>query len=79
MNDLESRAREILGRHLKTDPATLRVEDRLREDLGADSLDLVVMVYDFEDAFKTRIPDEQAVDIRTVGDVFLAIEKGTPP
>jgi acyl carrier protein len=76
VTDLESRAREILGRQLRTDPAVLRPEDRLREDLGADSLDLVELIYDFEEAFETRIPDERAVDIRTVGDVFAAIEQG---
>ncbi len=76
MTDFETRARDILGRHLKTDPAGLRPENRLREDLGADSLDLVEMVYEFEEAFDTRIPDERAADIRTVGDVFRAIEKG---
>jgi len=82
MTDLETRAREILGRQLKADPAALRPEDRLREDLGADSLDLVTLVYDFEESFRTRIPDEVAVDIRTVGDVFLAIRAasgGSPP
>jgi acyl carrier protein len=79
MTDVETRAREILGRQLKAEPAALRAEDRLREDLGADSLDLVELIYDFEEAFATRIPDEQAVDIRTVGDVFVAIEKGKAP
>jgi acyl carrier protein len=76
MNDLERRAREILARHLKTEPSRLRPEDRLREDLGADSLDLAEIVYEFEDVFDTRIPDERAVDLRTVGDVLLAIERG---
>jgi len=79
MTDLENRAREILGRQFKADPRHLRPEDRLREDLGADSLDMVELVYEFEKAFETRIPDEQAVDIRTVGDVFQAIEKGRAP
>jgi len=76
MTGHEVRTREILARHLKVDPGALRPEDRLREDLGADSLDLIELIYDFEEAFQTRIPDEQAVDIRTVGDVFAAIEKG---
>jgi acyl carrier protein len=79
MTELETRAREILGRQLRADPAGLRAEDRLREDLGADSLDLVELIYEFEEAFATRIPDERAVDIRTVGDVFLAIENGKAP
>ena len=76
MTELETRAREILGRKLKTDPGLLRSEDRLREDLGADSLDLLELIYDFEEAFQTRIPDERAVDIRTVGDIFAAIDQG---
>lgn len=78
MTDLEIRAREILGRQLKTDPGGLRAEDRLREDLGADSLDLIELIYTFEEAFQTRIPDEVAVDIRTVGDITAAIRRGGP-
>jgi len=76
MIDMENRAREILARQLRTDPVRLRADDRLREDLGADSLDLVELIYEFEEAFDTRIPDEQAVDIRTVGDVFAVIGSG---
>jgi acyl carrier protein len=79
MKDHEARNCEILARHLNVDPSELHPEDRLREDLGADSLDLIELIYDFEEAFRTRIPDEQAVDIRTVGDVFAAIEKGKAP
>ena len=41
MTACETRAREILARQLKTEPALLRPEQRLREDLGADSLDLI--------------------------------------
>lgn len=76
MSDVESRAREILGRNLKADPASLRPEDRLREDLGADSLDLVVILHEFEQTFDRRIPDEWAVDVRSVGDVFRGLQEG---
>jgi acyl carrier protein len=79
MRDLENRAREILGRQFKADPGHLRLEDRLREDLGADSLDMIELVYEFEKEFDARIPDEQAVDIKTVGDVFSMIKKGRAP
>ena len=78
MTACETRAREILARQLKTEPALLHPEQRLREDLGADSLDLIELIYEFEDAFQTRIPDEQAVDLKTVGDVLRAIEEGRP-
>jgi acyl carrier protein len=79
MTDLEHRARKILGLQFKADPERLRPEDRLREDLGADSLDMIELLYEFEKAFDARIPDEQAVDIKTVGDVFGAIQKGRAP
>jgi acyl carrier protein len=76
MNDLERKARDILGRHLKKDPSSLRPEDRLREDLGADSLDLIEVMFEFDETFGARISDERAVDLRTVGDVLQALQKG---
>ena len=48
----------------------IRAEDRLREDLGADSLDLLELLQEVEDAFGRRIPDEKAVDLKTVADVY---------
>lgn len=44
--------------------------DRLVEDLGADSLDLVELVMAFEEEFNVDIPDETAESIRTVGDIY---------
>ena len=76
MNDLERRARDILGRLLKKEPSSLRPEDRLREDLGADSLDLLEVMLECEETFGARISDERAVDLRTVGDVLQALDKG---
>lgn len=73
MTDDEVRVRDILGRVLKTEPREILPEQRLREDLGADSLDLIELLYEFEDAFGTRIPDEQAVDLKTVADVYRAL------
>ncbi len=45
-----------------------------REDLEADSLDLVELIMGFEDEFGGRIPDEDAREIRTVGDAVNYIE-----
>ncbi|MCP4365804.1 MAG: acyl carrier protein [Planctomycetes bacterium] len=44
-------------------------------DLGADSLDTVELIMEFEDAFDMNIPDEEAEKIQTVGDAIGYIEK----
>ena len=50
-------------------------EARFREDLEADSLDLVELIMAFEDTFGGRISDEDAREIETVGDVVAYLEK----
>lgn len=50
-------------------------EARFREDLEADSLDLVELIMAFEDTFGGRISDEDAREIETVGDVVTYLEK----
>lgn len=49
-------------------------EARFREDLGADSLDLVELIMAFEDTFGGRISDEDARKIETVGDAVAYLE-----
>ena len=65
---------EVLGRirshltdELGIDAARIREESRFKEDLEADSLDLVELVMELEDRYGIRIPDEEAVKILTVG------------
>jgi len=49
-------------------------EARFREDLGADSLDLVELIMAFEDKFGGEISDEQAQEITTVGEAVTYID-----
>ena len=59
--------RDHLGAELRFDPSTIREDTRFKEDLEADSLDLVELVMELEDNYGIRIPDEDAVKILTVG------------
>ena len=61
------RIREHLATELEIEPARIQPETRFKEDLEADSLDLVELVVELEDQYGIRIPDEQAARILTVG------------
>jgi len=56
-----------LANELELDPATTSEATRFKEDLEADSLDLYTLAQELEDSYGVRIPDEQAAQIRTVG------------
>jgi acyl carrier protein len=59
---------------LGVDEVKVRLEARFREDLEADSLDLVELIMKFEDVFGTEISDEDAQKITTVGDAVTFVE-----
>jgi acyl carrier protein len=59
--------REHLATELEVDPDAIEESTRFKEDLEADSLDLVELVMELEDRYGVRIPDEQAARIHTVG------------
>jgi acyl carrier protein len=61
------RIREHLASELEVDAGRIAEDTRFREDLEADSLDLVELVVELEDSYGIRIPDEAAAKILTVG------------
>jgi acyl carrier protein len=61
------RIRAHLADELEVDPGRIRDGTRFKEDLEADSLDLVELVVELEDRYGIRIPDEDAAKILTVG------------
>ena len=66
-DEVLSLVRSHLADELELDPAGISESSRLREDLGADSLDLYNLVQELEDSHGVRIPGEQVAKIRTVG------------
>jgi acyl carrier protein len=70
-----------LADELEVDPSTISEATRFREDLEADSLDLYTLVQELEDSYGVRISDEQAAQIRTVGQAVqfvLGVTGGGP-
>jgi acyl carrier protein len=60
---------------LAVDPEKVTKDARFREDLEADSLDLVELIMEFEDEFGGEISDEDAQKITTVGDAVAYLEE----
>lgn len=69
--DIKAVIVEVLG----VDPEKVTLEADLREDLEADSLDLVELIMAFEDKFGVEIPDEDAQQINTVGEAVAYAEE----
>lgn len=68
MADVFDRVKEIIIEHLDVEADKVTMEAAFKEDLEADSLDVVELVMEFEDVFELEIADEQAEKINTVGD-----------
>lgn len=69
------KVREIICEQFDMEEEQVTMDSVIREDLGADSLDLVDLVMSFEDEFKIEVPDEVIEEIRTVGDIVKYIEE----
>jgi len=68
------RVKKIIVEQLGVDESKVVLEARFREDLGADSLDLVELIMAFEEEFGGEISDEQAQGIKTVGEAVVYLE-----
>ena len=70
MADVEAKVKEIIMNKLGVEATQVTPEASFTNDLGADSLDTVELVMEFEKAFNLQIPDEDAEKIATVGDAI---------
>ena len=74
MSDVKSRVISIIVDKLGVDEGEVTPEASFTNDLGADSLDTVELIMEFEKEFNIAIPDDQAEKIQTVGEAISYIE-----
>lgn len=74
MSEIANRVKEIIVEKLGVDENEVTETASFTTDLGADSLDTVELIMEFEKAFDITIPDEDAEKITTVGDAVAYIE-----
>lgn len=67
--------RKMIAEHLNKDEEQVTLESSFRDDLGADSLDLVEMIMGMEEMFDIEISESEAESIRTVGDAVGFIKQ----
>jgi acyl carrier protein len=75
MSDIASRVKKIIVDKLGVDEAEVTNEASFTNDLGADSLDTVELIMEFEKEFNISIPDEQAETITTVGQAIAYLDE----
>lgn len=77
MADVQERVTKIIVDRLGVDESKVTLESSFRDDLGADSLDVVELVMELEDEFDMEISDEDAEKIATVGDAVNYIKSNS--
>ncbi len=75
MSEVASRVKAIIVDKLSVEETEVTNEASFTNDLGADSLDTVELIMEFEKEFGISIPDDQAEKITTVGDAIAYIEE----
>ena len=67
--------RELLADKFDADASTMTMDTKIKEDLNADSLDVVELMMDLEENFGITISDEEATQMSTIGDIVKYIEE----
>ncbi len=77
MSDISTKVKAIIVDKLGVDENEVTPEASFTNDLGADSLDTVELIMEFEKEFNIAIPDDQAEKISSVGEAIKYIEDNT--
>lgn len=72
---MEEQIKQIIADHLGLSPDDIDLDSDIMEVYGADSLDAVDMVMAFEEYFNLSVPDEEAIELRTVRKIIQYIEE----
>ena len=75
MSDIEAKVKAIIVDKLSVDESEVKNEASFANDLGADSLDTVELIMEFEKKFGITIPEDKSEKISTVGDAIAYIEE----
>ena len=75
MSDVTTKVKAIIVDKLGVDESEVTLTASFTDDLGADSLDTVELIMEFEKEFDIQIPDDKAEKIATVGDAISFIEE----
>lgn len=71
------RIKELIEEEMNIPADTVSQESKIAEDLGADSIDAIELIMGIEEEFDIEISDDEAMSIKTVGDLVKVIEKLT--
>ena len=75
MSDIAEKVKSIIVEKLGVEASEVTPEASFTNDLGADSLDTVELIMEFEKEFSVSIPDDQAENIQTVGQAITYLEE----
>ena len=67
--------KKVLAKQLRKPEDSITAESRIMEDLGADSLNILMLLMTIEEDFGIKVPDEELAVFKTVGEVVSYIEK----
>lgn len=73
MEEILSKVKRLLSEQLNVDEAKITLESDVIKDLGADSLDVVQMLMTLEDEFGITVTEDEASNLRTVGDIVTLL------
>ena len=74
-DEVHSKVKKVIAEVFKKDESELTLETKIIDDLGAESLDIITLLMEFEDTFDRKIPDEDVEKLVTIGDTVQYIMK----
>ena len=74
-DEVYAKVKKVIVEVFKKDESELTLETKIIDDLGAESLDIITLLMEFEDTFDRKIPDEDVEKLVTIGDTVQYIVK----